>query len=115
MSMMIHCNERQLVHKFIILELTMRTLQYDFSLLSTLKMHRFYTHIMEKLVKKLRLEYEKHKQLLKKQGIRFVQLVKVNEYFCDVILATSGEDLTIRYANQTLKKEVERLILLYFE
>ncbi|WP_230199456.1 aconitate hydratase [Bacillus ndiopicus] len=93
------------------MELAIRTLQSDYSQLRALKMHKLYAHMIEQFLKNLRLEYETRKQLLVKKNIRFVQLVKIDEYFCDALLATAGEDLAMRYANQALKREVEQLLI----
>ncbi|MEC1179150.1 aconitate hydratase [Metasolibacillus meyeri] len=107
---MIHCSDRQFVHELIVFELAIRTLKYDFSLLPTFKMHRFYAHMLEQFVESLRIEYAICKKLLAKKGIRLAQFVKVDAYFCDVRLVTAGEELTIRYANQALKIAVEELL-----
>lgn len=108
---MINREDRHYVHEFIVLDLAIRSLQKDFAALETLKMKKFYLSIVEQLLKDLRHEYYNRKRVLSRKGIRIVRWVKLDEYFSDVIMATAGEDIALRYANQALKTEVEQLLI----
>lgn len=108
---MINREDRHYVHEFIVLDLAIRSLQNDLATLETLKMKKFYLSIIEQLLKNLRHDYHNRKRLLSHKSIRIVRWVKLDEYFSDVILATSGEDVPLRYANQALKTEVEQLLI----
>lgn len=108
---MINLEDRHNVHEFIVLDLAIRSLQNDFASLETLKMKKFYLSIVEPLIKELRHDYYNRKRVLAKKGIRIARWVKLDEYFSDVIMATAGEDVALRYANQALKTEVEMLLI----
>lgn len=36
---------------------------------------------------------------------------KIDQYFSDVVIATAGEDVVLRYAGNALKMEVEQLVI----
>lgn len=110
---MINREDRHYVHEFIVLDLSIRSLQNDFSTLETLRMKKLYLTIIERLLKDLRNDYFNRKRELAKKGIRLVRWVKIDEYFSDVIVATPGEDLALRYANQALKTQVEEILIDY--
>ncbi|MGE7024445.1 hypothetical protein [Solibacillus cecembensis] len=59
----------------------------------------------------MRNDYLNQKRLLAKDKIRVVKWVKIDENFSDVIVATAGEDIEIRYANRAIKTHVENMLL----
>lgn len=65
---------------------------------------------MDSLLKDLRNECFNLKRLLAQQKIRIVGWTKIDENFSDVQIATAGNDVELRYANQALKLKVENLI-----
>ncbi|SKB60195.1 hypothetical protein SAMN06295926_104201 [Lysinibacillus sp. AC-3] len=103
--------QRQLFHKFLILEMAIQSLQRDFSVIENLKMSKVYLPILERLLKDITQDYYNAKRLLAKEKIRLVKLEKIDEYFSDVHVATAGNDVVLRYANQAIKTQVENLLL----
>ncbi|MGE7023415.1 hypothetical protein [Solibacillus cecembensis] len=108
---MISLDERPIVHEFIVLDLAIRSLQQDYSKLEGLKMHAFYSRWTDLLMKGLNEAYIVQKRQLANKGIRIVRWVKIDAHFSDVTIATAGEDIALRYANQVLKMEVEQLLI----
>lgn len=79
---MISLEVRPIVHEFIVLDLAIRSLQQDYTKFVDLKMHAFYS-----------------------------RWIKVDVHFSDVTIATAGEDIVLRYANQALKTQVEEMLI----
>jgi len=74
-------------------------------------MSKVYLPILEKLLKDITQDYYNSKRLLAKDKIRVVKWEKIDEYFSDVHVATAGNDVVLRYANQAIKTQVENLLL----
>ncbi|MFJ6265568.1 aconitate hydratase [Lysinibacillus xylanilyticus] len=74
-------------------------------------MSNVYLPILEKLLKDITQDYYNSKRLLAKDKIRIVKWEKIDEYFSDVHVATAGNDVVLRYANQAIKTQVEKLLL----
>lgn len=108
---MIKADERQLLHKYLLLELAIKSLQIDYSKLETFKMKVVFLPLMDALLKDLRQEYFDLKRQLVQQKIRVIGWTNVDEYFSDVQIATAGNDVVLRYANQALKTQVEKLLI----
>ncbi|MFL1998339.1 aconitate hydratase [Lysinibacillus irui] len=107
---MLNPEQRQLFHKFLILEMAVQSLQRDFSVIENLKMSKVYLPILEKLLKDISHDYYHSKRLLAKEKIRLVKWEKIDEYFTDIQVATAGNDVILRYANQAMKTQVEKLL-----
>ena len=75
------------------------------------KSHLVITPLMDALLKDLRQEYFDLKRQLAQQKIRVIEWTHGYEYFSDVQIATAGNDVVLRYANQTLKTQVEKLLI----
>lgn len=108
---MIKAEERQLLHKYILVDLAIKSLQIDFQKAEQFKMKVVFVPLIDTLIKDLRKEYIDLKNQLAKQKIRVVEWRTIDEYFSDVQVATAGNDIVLRYANQALKTQVEKLIL----
>ncbi|MBG9727980.1 aconitate hydratase [Lysinibacillus sphaericus] len=108
---MINPEQRQLVHKYLLIELAVKSLQIDYLKVEQFKMNKVFAPIMDSLLKDLRHEYFELKKQLGQQRIRLVGWTTIDEYFSDVQIATSGDDVVLRYANQALKTKVEQLII----
>lgn len=67
------------------------------------KSHLVITPLMDALLKDLRQEYFDLKRQLVQQKIRVIGWTNVDEYLSDVQIATAGNDLLLRYANQALR------------
>lgn len=67
------------------------------------KSHLVITPLMDALLKDLRQEYFDLKRQLVQQKIRIIGWTNVDEYFSDVQIATAGNDVVLRYANQALR------------
>lgn len=107
---MINREQRQLLHKFVIYDMAIQSLQRDYSVIENLKMSTVYLPILDKLLDDLAQEYYNSKRLLAKDKIRVVKWEKNDEYFSDLTVATAGEDLVLTYANMALKTQVEKLL-----
>lgn len=107
---MINPGQRQLVHKFLLLDLAVKSLQVDYLKVEHFKLKKVFIPFMDSLLKDLRNECFELKRQLAQQRIRIVGWTKVDEYFSDVKIATSGNDVDLRYANQALKTKVEHLL-----
>lgn len=108
---MLSLENRPMVHELIVFDLAIRSLQQDYNKLDGLKMHAVYTRWTDFLMKELNESYMVQKRKLANKGIRIVRWVKIDVYFSDVTIATAGEDVVLRYANQALKTEVEQLLM----
>lgn len=107
---MINPEQRQLIHKFLLLELAVKSLQIDYLKTEQFKLKNVFLPLMDSLLKGLRNECFDLKRQLAQQRIRIVGWTKVDEYFSDVQIATAGNDVELRYANQALKSKVEKLL-----
>lgn len=107
----IKADERHLLHKYLLLELAVKSLQIDYKKTEQFKMKLVFLPLMDSLLKELQHEFFNLKRQLAKQRIRVVGWQPVDEHFSDVQVATAGNDLVLRYANQALKTQVEKLIL----
>lgn len=110
---MIKPEQRQQVHKYLLIELAIKSLQIDYPKIEQFKMKKVFLPLMDSLLKDLRQEYFELKRQLSQQRIRVVGWTTVDEYFSDVQIATAGNDVVLRYANQALKTQVEQLISKY--
>ena len=108
---MIKADERQLLHKYLLLELAVKSLQIDYKKTEQFKMKVVFLPLMDALLKDLRQEYFNLRRQLAQHRIRVVGWQPVDEYFIDVQVATAGNDVVLRYANQALKTQVEKLIV----
>ncbi len=111
---MLNIDHRQLVHEYLVLDLAVQSLQTDYSKMEQseqMKMKIVYLPIIDNILKSVRNDYLNQKRLLAKEKIRVVKWVKIDENFSDVIVATAGEDITIRYANRAIKTHVENMLL----
>ncbi|MGE7840691.1 aconitate hydratase [Lysinibacillus sp. NPDC093712] len=107
---MINPEQRQLVHKFLLLELAVKSLQIDYLKVEQFKLSNVFLPLMDSLLKDLRNKCFNLKRQLTQQRIRIVGWTKIDEYFSDVKIATAGNDVELRYANQALKTNVENLL-----
>ncbi|MBD8521781.1 aconitate hydratase [Lysinibacillus fusiformis] len=112
---MINPEERQLLHKYLLIELAVKSLQIDYQKVEQLKMNKVFLPLMDSLLKELRQEYFDLKRQLSQQRIRVVGWTTIDEYFSDVQVATAGDDVVLRYANMALKTKVEQLIANHIE
>ncbi|MFJ7731733.1 aconitate hydratase [Lysinibacillus sp. NPDC097231] len=108
---MIKTDERQLLHKYLLLELAVKSLQIDYQKAEQFKMKNVFLPLMDTLLKDLRQELFNLKRQLAQLRIRVVGWQPVDEYFSDVQVATAGNDVVLRYANQALKTQVEKLLI----
>lgn len=111
---MLNSEQRNLVHEYLVLDLAVQSLQTDYSKMEqteTLKMKAIYLPIIDNLLKSIRNDYLNAKRLLTKDKIRVLKWVKIDDHFSDVVIATAGEDITLRYANRGIKTHVENMLL----
>ncbi|MEQ6855586.1 aconitate hydratase [Lysinibacillus capsici] len=108
---MINAEQRQTLHKFIVYDMAIQSLQRDYKVIENLKMCKVYLPILDNLLKAITNDYYNLKRLLAKEKIKIVKWTKDDEHFSDLTVTTPGEDLVLTYANQALKTQVERLLL----
>ncbi|WP_274307741.1 aconitate hydratase [Solibacillus daqui] len=107
---MIALQDRQLVYEFLMLELAIRSLQYDIDNMKHLKFAELYFTQLDGVLKNLQVDYHWRRKKLVGKKIRFYKWVKVDDYFTDAILATDGEDVVIRFSTHVLKQNSQLLI-----
>ncbi|MFJ7662949.1 aconitate hydratase [Lysinibacillus sp. NPDC097162] len=107
---MISFEQRRLLHKYVVYDMAVQTIQRDYKVIENLKMSNVYLPILDKLLDDISQECYNSKRLLAKDKIRVVRWEKTDEYFSDLIVATAGEDLVLTYANMALKTQVEKLL-----
>lgn len=107
---MMNFEQRRLLHKYVVYDMAVQSLQRDYKVIENLKMSKVYLPILDKLLDDISQECYNSKRLLAKDKIKIVQWVKKDEYFSDLIVATAGEDQVLTYANMALKTQVEKLL-----
>lgn len=110
---MISPQDRATLHDLIILDFAIKALQADYTKLHCLKMEQLYVRILEQLLKKLYQDFHPLRKQLASKKIRLVSYRKIDAYFCEIVVATAGEDLTLQYANKVIKQDVENILLRY--
>lgn len=108
---MISFEQRRLLHKYVIYDMAVQSLQRDYKVIESLKLSNVYLPLLNKLLDEISQECYNSKRLLAKDKIRIVEWVKKDEYFSDLIVATAGEDQVFTYANMALKTQVEKLLI----
>lgn len=108
---MISFEQRRLMHKYVVYDMAVQSLQRDYKVIENLKLSKVYMPILDKLLDEISQECYNSKRLLAKDKIKIVKWVKTNEYFSDLIITTPGEDQVFTYANMALKTQVEKLLL----
>lgn len=107
---MISFEQRRLLHKFVVYDMAVQSLQRDYKVIENLKLSKVYLPILDRLLNDISQECYNSKRLLAKDKIRLVRWEKTDEYFSDLIVATVGEDQVFTYANMALKTQVEKLL-----
>lgn len=108
---MISFEQRRLLHKYVVYDMAVQSLQRDYKVIENLKLSKVYLPILDKLLDDISQECYNSKRLLSKDKIRVVKWEKIDEYFSDVHVATTGNDVVLRYANMALKTQVENLLI----
>lgn len=108
---MINSEQRQQLHRLLILDLAIRSLQHDYQILENAKMKCVFLPLLDSLLKDLQNEYFNLKRALAKQKIRLIEWKHIDSYFSDIHFTTAGEDQALRYANQALKTTVAEELL----
>lgn len=107
---MIALKDRQLVYEFLILDVAIRSLQHDIEHIQKLKFSSLYEQHLGAILNHLRRDITWRKKQLAGSKIRLIKWVKVNGNFSDAILATAGEDVSIRFSTHALKQNSQILI-----
>lgn len=108
---MMSFEQRELLHKHVIYDMAVQSLQRDYKVIENLKMSKVYLPMVDKLLKDISHDYYDTKRLLAKDKIKIVRWDKVNENFSDLTVTTAGEDQVLTYANMALKTQVEKLLI----
>lgn len=103
--------QRELLHKHVVLDMAVKSLQHDYSKIEGLKMGKVYLPLFDKLLKDISHDYHDTKRLLAKDKIKIVRWEKVDKNFSDLTVTTAGDDQVLTYANMALKTQVEQLLL----
>lgn len=108
---MMSFEQRELLHKHVIYDMAVKSLQHDYAKIENLKMGKVYLPTLDKLLNDISHEYYDTKRLLAKDKIKMVRWDKVNENFSNLTVTTAGEDQVLTYANMAIKTQVEKLLL----
>ncbi|WP_421663700.1 hypothetical protein [Lysinibacillus telephonicus] len=104
---MIDFNISELIHRQIILDLTIRTFERDRKHLSNLKMHKALEDWYEVKIKELQNDLRKTKSDLSKQGVKIQSETKIDELITEFGILEKGNLLPRRYMNIALRNWVE--------
>lgn len=88
---MINSEQRRLLHKFVILDMAVQSLQRDYKVIENLKMSKVYLPILDNLLKAITNDYYNLKRLLAKDKIKIVKWEDCGEYFSDLVLQLQGK------------------------
>lgn len=110
---MIALQDRQLVYEFLKLDLAIRSLQHDLDHMQNLKCSELYMAQYGAILLNLQQDFQWRKKRLASKKIRLNKWIKVDEYYSDAILATSGEDAAVRFSAHALKQSTQDLISQY--
>jgi len=108
---MISFEQRRLLHKYVVYDMAVQSLQRDYKVIENLKLSKVYLPILDKLLDDISQECYNAKRLLAKDKIKLVRWKKTDEYFSDLVVSTAGEDQVFTYANMALKTQVENLLI----
>lgn len=108
---MISFEQRRLLHKYVVYDMAVQSLQRDYKVIENLKLSKVYLPILDKLLDDISQECYNARRLLAKDKIKVVRWVKTDEYFSDLVITTPGEDQIFTYANMALKTQVENLLI----
>lgn len=107
---MINLQQRQQVHDFIVLDLAIRSLQHDYTRLTHLKLQTLYSYWLEVILRALNKQYQIQKKELASQQIQLVKYERLDAYFSEITITTTGDDAKFLYANNVLKQDVQTLL-----
>ena len=110
---MMSFEQRDLLHKFVVHDMAVQSLQRDYKVIENLKMSKVYLTILDNILKTITNDYFNLKRLLAKDKIKIVKWEKFDDHFSDLVVSTAGEDEVFRYAKQALKTQVEQLLISY--
>ena len=82
---MISFEQRRLLHKFVVYDMSVQSLQRDYKVIENLKMSKVYLPILDKLFDDISQECYNAKRLLAKDKIRVVRWEKTDEYFSHLV------------------------------
>ncbi|BDH62095.1 hypothetical protein MTP04_22250 [Lysinibacillus sp. PLM2] len=103
-----------LIHRHIILDLTMRTLEHERKHLNDLKMKAVFDLWMDAKIKELHEEFKNIKSQLGKQGIKIQEEKRLDENFTQYDILARGMLYERKYANVALhnwcQEELKRLL-----
>lgn len=105
---MISSDERDLIHRFIIVDLMYRTLLRDWRFIHYFKMEFAFSAWFELQQSQLQRELKQLKTVLKSKGITVLDMKIIDEYFCKFKIATKGEDMELQYSSHALKNEIQQ-------
>lgn len=107
---MIPIQDRQLLYEYLMYDLAIRSLQHDLEHMQGLKYANLYIEQYSMVLAHLQQDCRWRYKKLAGKKIRLVKWVKVDEYFSDAILATSGEDAVMRFSVDAIKQNSQDLI-----
>lgn len=111
---MIDFNIAELIHRQIILDLSIRTLERDRKYIKDLKMHQAFEEWFEIKIKELNNELRATKSELSKRGVKIQSETKVDDLVTEIAIIDRGNLHTRRYMNIALRNwcidETKRLL-----
>lgn len=103
------------VHLYVILDLTIKSVQHDQKLFESFKIYRPYVNRCECKLKLLNEELKQVKKALYKQYVSFVSSRCNRHNECDYDFRYKKELITFRYKGEVLKEQVDRKINLVLQ
>jgi hypothetical protein len=103
------------IHMYVILELTIKSVQHDQKLFQSFKMKRSYQAFFDKQLEILKEEFNQVKKALYKQGIIYDNYQCFNHKECIYSFKFRGKVVPIQYHGDVLKEQVERKMALMWQ
>lgn len=112
-------SQRRLIHKYIILDLTLRALEKDRTQLVNFKMQHAFEEWFDTKMNEAHAELLAAKKELGKHGIKIQSEKRINEFKTDYTIVEKGAVHVLNYSNVALKnwtgEEVKRLLNLPYK
>jgi hypothetical protein len=109
-------HEEDLVHEYIMRVNLLSILEDDLEVIkqANFKLHEPYTHLVEEVLKKIRLDLRDMKSIMRELDIKVMDQQRVNEDFVKYDYFAHGYRGEMRYWDAAIKMKVTRLLERYF-
>ena len=103
------------IHLYVILELTIKSVQHDQKLFESFKVKRPYLSLCNQQLEVLSQEFKQLSNTLYKQGVKYEKYQRINHNDCIYSFICHGDVILFQYRGDALKEQVERKIKLTWQ